>query len=827
MQLNFTTILAFAGLIGVLTFIGLRPAIDFQGSKPIDPGKDKIEQKAGELLAEFGFQTDTLHYVSFYHQREAVWNSYSTNEKQVHPGELNRSGFPVSGWGVNIIRSFDTVEPLNSLYDIQDGFGKIIIEYTSDQRLYYVDAIHPLKLPSPPLEWISERSGDFIENHMGYSPRIFELDTLTVDGEKNSWQELALSDSIDGSNVLLTWKQETRRSGIPHRINMDMELNDGNWVLSSISTSFFDDDQPGIQVPAEPELFGIAYIIVIFIVLGLIILVTGLRTIFKGQVEWHRVWITFLLFFILFMLNRYLVTNPIISAFTGDIWLIDTLNITLGFLLLTLIVCLAYLSWEAIGREQSQHQVGVVDNFWQGRFFTKSTGNAILSGYSVAGIILGALALSLFAVEGYYTIHDFNPMGLTLASSPIPPLGLISGSIAYSAFYLICSVVIICSLLNNLIKKEWLYFLVSVPILTLIFYEIGWITWEIGAADFYGKALIAVLLTAISVFVFRYIGIVSLIISWIVSTTLLCIFAFWGASDSELLTHFWVTIGILGLPFLFGLVTSTKGVDPEEYSDYRPDYEERLVRQHRYEKEIQIARDSQLTLMPDSEPEVEGLDVKGFFIPSLEVGGDYFDYDVIQQNGIAKEFNLAIVDVSGKGMQAAITAIFTSGLLLSRLLTDRAHTAMTKVNSILKEKTHPQTFVTCLIAEYQLQNRTLSYANAGNSKPMLKRGKNVQYLDGTSPRLPLGVRENVEYKSSEIELDPGDVLLFYSDGLPEARAESGKFLGDEYIQKLIKWMDTSKLTAAEMCDIIRRKILDFSNYELADDITVVVMKIEK
>lgn len=827
MQLNFTTILAFAGLIGLLTFLGLRPSIDYQGSKPLEPGQNQIQQKAGELLAEFDFQTDTLHYVSVYHQREDIWNSYSENEENVHPGVLNRSGFPVSGWSVSIIRSLDQVEPMNSLYDIQESYGLVIIDYTSDQRLYSVDAIHPLKLPVPPLEWISERASGFFEDHMGYPPGNFELDTLRVDGEKISWQELALSDSLGGSKVSLTWRQEDPTPGTPGRIDMEMETNDGDWVLSSLYTSFFDEDQPGTEAPGQPELFGIAYIILIFLTLGLVILATGLRTIFKGQVEWHRVLITFMLFFIFFIVNRYLIINPIVSAFTDDVWLIDILNTVLGFLLLSSIVGLAYLSWEALGREQHQHQVEVVDNFWQGRFFTKSTGYAIISGYFSAGVILGILALSLFAVDGYYTLFDFNPMGLMFASSIMPPLGLITGSITFSAFYLICSVIIICSLLNYLIKKEWLYFLVSIPVLTVIFFETGWITWDIGGIDFYGKGVITLLLSALSVFVFRYIGFVSLIIAWTVSSTLVYIFAYWGAADSELLTYFWVTIGVIGLPFLFGLVTSAKGVDPEEYRDYRPDYEERLARQHRYEKEIQIARDSQLTLMPGSEPEVEGLDVKGFFIPSLEVGGDYFDYEVIRQNGKAKEFNLAVVDVSGKGMQAAITAIFTSGLLLSRLLTDRAHTAMTKVNSVLKEKTHPQTFVTCLIAEYQLHNKTLSFTNAGNSKPILKRGNSVQFLDGTAPRLPLGVREVVKYKSSEIELKAGDVLLFYSDGLPEARAESGKFLGDEYIQKLLKWMDTSELTAAEMCDIIRRKTLEFSNYELADDITVVVMKVEK
>ena len=289
----------------------------------------------------------------------------------------------------------------------------------------------------------------------------------------------------------------------------------------------------------------------------------------------------------------------------------------------------------------------------------------------------------------------------------------------------------------------------------------------------------------------------------------------------------WLMLGFLGLPFMFGLVARFKGASSDEYRDYTPDYEERLARQHRYEKEMQITRDSQLTLMPDAEPEVEGLDVKGFFIPSLEVGGDYFDYEVFHENGVARQFNLAVVDVSGKGMQAAVTAIFTSGLLLSRLLTDQAHQAMSKVNTILKQKTHPKTFITCLIAEYQLADRKLTFTNAGNSKPLLKRGNNVRFLDGADPRYPLGVQFDVDYNPTEVILQPGDLLLFYSDGLPEARSDNGKFLDYEYIEKLMKWMDTSKLTAAEICDIIRRKILEFSNYELADDITVVVMKVEK
>jgi sigma-B regulation protein RsbU (phosphoserine phosphatase) len=240
----------------------------------------------------------------------------------------------------------------------------------------------------------------------------------------------------------------------------------------------------------------------------------------------------------------------------------------------------------------------------------------------------------------------------------------------------------------------------------------------------------------------------------------------------------------------------------------------------RIEKEFQIAKDSQFALMPKSAPICTDSEVKGFFIPSYEVGGDFFDYQTV-----GDELMITVVDVSGKAMKAAFSAIFTSGLLLSRVTSKHPAQVLTDINPMLHERTDKQTFITCLLARYDFTSRVFRFANAGHCRPLLKRAGSVQYLNAPLPRFPLGFRSEVTYAETEFQLQPGDVVMLYSDGLPEARNPKGVLYDYPGMERLLGDIDTTSLSAEQICEVIRQEILTFSNYDLADDMTVVVLKV--
>ena len=830
MQLNLTTTLTFAGILGLAAFLGLRPVIDFHGAVPVDPSAESIEEHTSALVSYFGEELDNPSFVTVYEQRNELYKNIRAANDNTSPGLLNRMGYPLTGWKTIILDSdqqpvFGQADPLQA---IRQNYAHVIIDYHHGRKVLAIQTETALGSRPDFRHWLLNDAEEFIELHIGYDPADFAIDTIKAAGQ-DIFLESPEDDEFEfnSDSVTVIWQNLSDISGSPRQLELEVKIDDGKWSLISWHSRYAEQEQTTLSDRNETTIYEISLVYFVIFFLGITILVAGLRNIFKGQIEWNRVALVIGLFFVISFISTLYNLHGLFPNIEREAYLAYILSQVLNAFLFSLVIALAYISWEAFARQQKQHQIEVVDNIWQGRIFTRNTGRAILTGYFSGGLILGVLAITLYATESHYHLFSMGIYGSELISSTFSPVSIIVSGIFTSVFYMLCSIVIVGSILNSFIKRDALYFLAGIPVLTLVFIAFLWGVVSIGAESVMNEALVMATLVAASLFIFRYIGLVTLLIGWSVVGILLYTLSMWGAEDPGLNNLIWTTFGILGLPFLFGLIAGAKGFESAEYDRYRPEYEEELAKRHRYEKEIQIAHDSQLTLMPSMEPKVEGLDVKGFFIPSLEVGGDYFDYDVITENGVPTQFKVAVVDVSGKGMQAAITAIFTSGLLLSRMMTDRAHSAMSKVNSILREKTHPQTFVTCLIAEYNLKNGKLSYTNAGNSQPILKRGNEVEFLDANDPRLPLGVREDVNYKSKEVSLKPGDVLLFYSDGFPEARADNGKFLGYDYIKKLIKWMDSSNLSAAEMCSIIRKKILEFSNYELADDITVVVMKVEE
>jgi sigma-B regulation protein RsbU (phosphoserine phosphatase) len=116
-------------------------------------------------------------------------------------------------------------------------------------------------------------------------------------------------------------------------------------------------------------------------------------------------------------------------------------------------------------------------------------------------------------------------------------------------------------------------------------------------------------------------------------------------------------------------------------------------------------------------------------------------------------------------------------------------------------------------------------ANAGHCLPILKRGGKAEFIYTSEPRYPLGVLNNVSYVSIEIDLQEGDFLLFYSDGLPEAVNPEGERFGFDNLVSLVESMDTDDRSSNEISMDIKRRVQKFSDYQLADDTTIICLKV--
>jgi serine phosphatase RsbU (regulator of sigma subunit) len=240
--------------------------------------------------------------------------------------------------------------------------------------------------------------------------------------------------------------------------------------------------------------------------------------------------------------------------------------------------------------------------------------------------------------------------------------------------------------------------------------------------------------------------------------------------------------------------------------------------------ELETARKMQLSLMPAEDPEINGFDISGACIPALNVGGDLFDFVWLGKSH--NKLCIPIVDVSGKGMDAALTAVYTSGALVSEAQhEDKVINVVGNLNSAIYSRQNRSRFVSLLIVALDVNSRKIEYINAGQSKPILLRNGEVSVLKGPGARFPLGVREAPQYKAKAVQLKVGDILLLYTDGVTEAMNAQEEMFGEDRLKTLFLDVGQQDLRARQIVENIKDEIMSFSGPEQQhDDLTIVVVK---
>jgi ligand-binding sensor domain-containing protein len=250
----------------------------------------------------------------------------------------------------------------------------------------------------------------------------------------------------------------------------------------------------------------------------------------------------------------------------------------------------------------------------------------------------------------------------------------------------------------------------------------------------------------------------------------------------------------------------------------------RRLQSMRMRIELQTAHDAQMSIMPQSDPVLDGLEVSGVCIPANEVGGDFYDIFWIDDN--QSKLGVAVGDVSGKAMQAAMIAVMSSGMIYSK--TDESTSpsqVAERLNRTLYHKTNERMYTALCLANIEVQSREIAYTIAGFSTPLHKTNGSVTALEGTGHGLPLGALHDSRYREDRIRLNRDDVFVIFTDGITEALNPSREFYDQHRLEKLLEETETSKLSASEIKDLIIEDVRTFTGYmHQADDMTVVVIK---
>jgi serine phosphatase RsbU (regulator of sigma subunit) len=227
--------------------------------------------------------------------------------------------------------------------------------------------------------------------------------------------------------------------------------------------------------------------------------------------------------------------------------------------------------------------------------------------------------------------------------------------------------------------------------------------------------------------------------------------------------------------------------------------QEEAQERQRIERELQVARLIQQTLLPKSLPGLPGYDVAAYYQPAREVGGDFYDFLKLEDGRLG----LIVGDVSGY-----------------RLGSPAPGEILEQVNNILYPDIPPNMFVTCLAALLDSRTGRLHYANAGHDLPYLRHADGVSELRATG--MPLGLMPDMSYEQKEITLKPGESVLLYSDGLVEAHDPRREMFGFPRLQGFVG----AHPGGATLIDFLLAELERFTgeDWEQEDDIALLTLQ---
>ena len=244
--------------------------------------------------------------------------------------------------------------------------------------------------------------------------------------------------------------------------------------------------------------------------------------------------------------------------------------------------------------------------------------------------------------------------------------------------------------------------------------------------------------------------------------------------------------------------------------------EETTTAKERIESELRIASDIQMSMVPQAFPERSDLDLYGLMNPAKEVGGDLYDFEIIDN-----QLYFCLGDVSGKGVPASL--FMTQAIRLFRALAKQRRKPSdiaTRLNNELSENNDNGMFVTMFIGKADLTTGHLYYCNAGHNPPLL----DGEFID-VQPNAPIGLWPELDFEGEELDSISGKLLFIYTDGLNEAENLAQEQYGDDRLQQMLQQMKS--YTARQVIDTFSQSVESHRNGATPnDDLTMLAIKVK-
>lgn len=250
-------------------------------------------------------------------------------------------------------------------------------------------------------------------------------------------------------------------------------------------------------------------------------------------------------------------------------------------------------------------------------------------------------------------------------------------------------------------------------------------------------------------------------------------------------------------------------------------HREEIGRQ-RMERELAIGRQIQLDLLPKETPVVLGWEFAAVYQAARQVGGDFYDF--LELPGKPGQMGLIIADVADKGVAAALMMALSRTMVRTAAADGRSPSAaLGLANELIMKHSRTDLFVTAFYARLDTHSGRLTYANAGHERPLLRQSSSGEIQELTARGIVLGVFEHIELEEREIDVAPGDVLVFYTDGVTEAMNSDGQQFGGERLRTTVAAIPDA--SAQQILSAVVDAVGAFTgDAPQSDDLTLLVVK---
>jgi len=447
-----------------------------------------------------------------------------------------------------------------------------------------------------------------------------------------------------------------------------------------------------------------------------------------------------------------------------------------------------------------------------------------VTGSLVAGLLAGGLldmiahAVAAAGVFPGASINAKNIPGVFSASAPA-----MDAFLDGDQFLIFISFAFLIPAAEAFVKRAWFR-------LILVF-VIAFVTMT-GLELFHTSApalVAASLLQAwLLVWLYRNFGVLAVIVTMMASRAALSSAALMAQSSAVLQAsgrHARIGLGVMIIVALVGLWKSSEAKEEETAIKDLP---ESRAERERLQAEFSVARKAQLRMLPDAPPSAPGFAISAVCNPSKDVGGDLYDFLALPEGKIG----VVIADVSGKGVPASLYMTLTKGLLdsVAEYEADPGD-ILREINRHLYDVCRRKTFVTMFLGALDPLRRTLSYARAGHNPTIVHRNGGASERKTwmlKSPGMGMGLNQGVAFdrslKVESIQLERGDKLFFYSDGITEAMNEKRDEYGEDRLMAMAE--RTYGLNAEQSRDAVMADVAEFlGTVHPQDDQTLVVLHI--